>query len=335
MPDSRFQIKRSTTDAYSSNVVFGELAFTSNGDILYIGDESNTAIAIAGKRTPGTLTGNQAIVVDTNSEIDQLKTTDITIKGNIKDTFDAPLNRKLDVLWKKLGFNVVSTDTIENKLASQETISTNLIIAPSEIWAQAASIPSSKPASNTTIISIYDSVECVEDTTSQSLRTWKSNVINWIPPRFGLSYSVTVYVDTVGSLDPTSNGTALLEAGSGFEDQWYFDYQSGVLHFIGENVPTAIDDTKSVFISGAKYTGTTGLNGTNLSNANLINVTINSLTAPLEVKDGGTGVSSFVANSVMAASNTTAMAFKTGSNGQVMIITDNDVVFGDLDGGSY
>jgi hypothetical protein len=335
VPESRFQIKRSTTDAYSSNVVFGELAYTSNGDILYIGDESNTAIAIAGKRTPGTLTGNQAIVVDSNSEINQLKTTDITIKGNIKDTFDAPLNRKLDVLWKKLGFNVVSTDTIENKLASQETISTNLIIAPSEIWSQAATIPSSKPASNTLIVNVYDSIECIEDTTSQSLRTWKTNIINWIPPRFGLTYRVAVYVDTAGSLNPTSNGTLLLESGSGLEDQWYFDYQSGVLHFVGENIPTAVDATKSIFITGAKYTGQTGLSGSDLSNANLINVTISSLTTPLAVKDGGTGVSSFVANSVIAASNTAAMTFKTGSNGQVMIVSDNDVVFGDLDGGSY
>ena len=53
------------------------------------------------------------------------------------------------------------------------------------------------------------------------------------------------------------------------------------------------------------------------------------------MKDGGTGVSSFTANSLLAAANTSAMTFKTGSNGQVMFVTDNDVEFGDLDGGTY
>ena len=70
MANSVIQIKRSTTDAVPANVVFGELAYTANGKVLYIGDETNTAIAIAGNRTPGVLTANQAIVVDENSIID-------------------------------------------------------------------------------------------------------------------------------------------------------------------------------------------------------------------------------------------------------------------------
>ena len=331
----RLQIKRSTTDANTSNVVFGELAFTSNGDILYIGDEANSAIAIAGKRTPGTLVANQSIVVDSNSEIDIIKTTDITLKGNINETSDAPLNRKLDVLWKKIGFNRVSTDTIKSKLATQETISTGLIITPSEIWSQSSSIPSSKPTSNSSIVELYDNVECTEDTTSESRRTWITNVINWIPPRFGSTYGIEVYVDAAGAVDPTSTGTRIYQIGDGNNDQWYFDYTSGVLHFIGVNLPTILDETKSVFITGAKYIGTSGFSGTQLESAVLNDATINSLTAPLAVKDGGTGVTSFTSNSLLAAANSSTLGFKTGSNGQVMFITDNDVDFGDLDGGTY
>lgn len=326
----RLQIKRSTTDANTSNVAFGELAFTANGNILYIGDESNNALAIAGERNPGTLTANQAIVTDSNTQINEIR-----VKNFIKEPADSPLNRKVDYIWKKLGFNKMSTDSISNKLATDETIDSNLIITPSEIWNQAGSIPSTKPASNSSIVTLYTDLECTEDTTSADYRTWTTGVINWISDRFGSTYKVNVYVDTAGSTNPSSNGTALAQTGSGSDDEWYFDYQSGTLHFIGENIPSSVVEGTSVFITGAKYSGETGFSGVSLSSANLVNATITSLSTPLEVKDGGTGVSSFTANSLLAAANTSAMTFKTGSNGQVMFVTDNDVEFGDLDGGTY
>lgn len=78
----RILIKRSTTDPSPSNVVFGELAFTSNGNILYIGGESNTAIAIGGNRTPGTLVANQAVVVDSSKFIDKFNTVDLVVSTN-------------------------------------------------------------------------------------------------------------------------------------------------------------------------------------------------------------------------------------------------------------
>lgn len=331
----RLQIKRSETDANTSNVAFGELAFTANGDILYIGDESNNAIAIAGKRTPGTLTANQAIVVDANSEIDSLKANNITVKSFLKEPQGAPLNRKVDLLWKKIGFNKMSTDFISNKLATDEVINSNLIIAPSDIWTQSSSIPSTKPSSNSGVVVCYSDLQCTEDSTSTDNRTWSSGVINWIPDRYGSTYKINVYVDTTGSGNPSSNGVQLSQNGSGYDDEWYFDYQSGTLHFIGENIPTTLTTGKSVFVTGAKYSGDTGFTGIQLSSASLVNATITSLSTPLEVKDGGTGVNSLVANSLLAAANTSTMAFKTGSNGQVMFVTDNDVEFGDLDGGTY
>lgn len=82
MSNSVIQIKRSTTDVYPSNVVFGELAFTSNGDVLFIGNESNTAIAIGGERFPGVLTANQAIVVDANSFVNLLNTVDLFVSNS-------------------------------------------------------------------------------------------------------------------------------------------------------------------------------------------------------------------------------------------------------------
>lgn len=68
------QIKRSATTAIPSSLGDGELAYTSNGDILYIGapDGSNTVTAISGKRYPGTLTANQALVANSTSGIDKV-----------------------------------------------------------------------------------------------------------------------------------------------------------------------------------------------------------------------------------------------------------------------
>ena len=59
------QIKRSQSVNAFANIVFGELAFTTNGDVLVVGDSTNgVSIPIAGRRTPGTLSANQAIVVN-------------------------------------------------------------------------------------------------------------------------------------------------------------------------------------------------------------------------------------------------------------------------------
>lgn len=65
------QIKRSLTTANATSLANGELAFTANGDVLWIG--SNGGIqAIGGKRTPGTLTANQALVANATSGIDKV-----------------------------------------------------------------------------------------------------------------------------------------------------------------------------------------------------------------------------------------------------------------------
>ena len=61
------QIKRSTTTAIPPSLNAGELAYTSNGDILWLGSPNNSIIPIAGFRVPGTLTANQALVANTTS----------------------------------------------------------------------------------------------------------------------------------------------------------------------------------------------------------------------------------------------------------------------------
>lgn len=339
MANTQILIKRSNTDAVSANVDFGELAYTANGDILYIGDRSNTAVAIAGKRTPGTLTANQALVADANGYIDVIKADEI-VAGNVavntlSEQYDIPVTSKIDVMWKLLGFNKARTDGVSAKLAGDETIVSNIIIAPSDIWTDAGSIPSTKPGTNSAIVLLYSEFETTEDATSTADRTWLTALTNWIPPRYGTSYTANVYIDTTGSGNPAANGVQIPSTGTAGKGEWYMDYQAGTLHFIGLELPPELTGANTVFITAARYDGDVGFTGAVLTNSELVNATITSLSAPLATAYGGTGVSAFTPNTVFTASNSSAIGFRGGANGQIMIVTNNDVSFEDLDGGTY
>lgn len=66
------QIKRSETTAVPASLEDGELAYTSNGEVLFIGS-NGVVIPIGGQRVPGVLTANQALVVNSSSSIDSIK----------------------------------------------------------------------------------------------------------------------------------------------------------------------------------------------------------------------------------------------------------------------
>lgn len=200
--------------------------------------------------------------------------------------------QKVDYLWKKLGYGVAKTDTIEFKRAYNESISSPLLMRGDLVWQRAVDIPTVIPAATTDIIEIYDdsgngsaTVACVEDVTSTNNRTWKTDLVDWIPPEFGATYLIKVFVDDPGASSPESTGTPLIGAGSGNDDEWFFDYQAGVLHFIGTNLPTAIASgvsDKVIYVSGARYTGPKGVGAAagqtaNIGNLQVVNTTISTL----------------------------------------------------------
>ena len=242
-------------------------------------------------------------------------------------------SQKVDLLWKKVGFGKAKTDTNAQKKAPNESIVSDLIIKPAEVWSDVGSIPSTIPSSNTTVLRIYTELETTEDSSATNNRTWKTNTTNWVPPKFGATYQLKVYVDSAGSGNPASNGTQLFETGSGNDDQWYFDYQSGTLNFIGTNLPSGVTDGKSIFVSGAGYIGNTFATG--IKDVTLYNATVDSLASPLKTSDGGTGLNTFTSKGVFFASNTSAMGQATGSNGQVLQVSSGNPTFDDLDGGTY
>jgi len=175
-------------------------------------------------------------------------------------------SQKVDLLWKKVGFGKMKTDTNASKFAPNEANASDFIIKSTQIWAQDSSITGVIPAANSSVTQVYlDSVsgghEFVEDGTATDNRTWKTGITNWIPPTFGATYQLKVYAAPTGTANPQTNGTQLFETGSGNDDQWYFDYQSGVLHFIGDNFPSDIGTGTSnvIYITGGRYAGTTGV----------------------------------------------------------------------------
>ncbi len=204
-------------------------------------------------------------------------------------------SQKVDFLWKKLGYGRTKTDTNANKKAFNESISSPLLMRGDKIWQQSGDIPSSIPGSSTSIITVYpisSPVECTADITASTNRTWKTNSTDWIPPELGSTYLVKVYVHTSGDAAGASGGDVLLAAGSGNDDEWFFDYQSGVLHFVGENLPNGVDFTgKSVYISGARYAGAFGLGGVASGNfSDIVNFTD---TTDNTLGDSNTGAAQF------------------------------------------
>ena len=212
--------------------------------------------------------------------------------------------KKVDYLWKKLGYGVTKTDTNAAKKAPNEAIASPLLINGANTWNQASSIPGTMPASSAGVVTVFPTTspdETVNDGTATANRTWKTELTDWIPPEFGSTYQVKVYIHTSSDAgNAASGGTQVFATGSGNDDEWFFDYQSGVLHFIGANLPNGVSFTgKSVYISGARYTGQVGLQNVGGNTGDISfdgNQIQSSSNADIQFTAGGTGGYQFDGN---------------------------------------
>ena len=152
--------------------------------------------------------------------------------------------QKVDYLWKKLAYGRTKTDTNANKRATNESISSPLLLRGNNVWSQAGDIPATMPSSSAGVVTVYPTSapdETTADATATSNRTWKTGLTDWIPPEIGSTYLVKVYIHTSGDAsNAAGSGTQVFGAGSGNDDEWFFDYQSGTLHFVGTNLPNGV-----------------------------------------------------------------------------------------------
>ena len=225
--------------------------------------------------------------------------------------------KKVDYLWKKLGYGATKTDTNANKAAPNEAIASPLLLRGDKVWNQANGIPGTMPASTAGIVTVYPTTapdECTEDNTATANRSWKTGLTDWVPPEFGSTYGVKVYIHTAGNAGTAAaSGTRVFPAGSGNNDEFIIDYQSGVLHFIGTNLPNGVNFSgKSVYVSGARYTGTIGVSSLTADTGNF---TFNGSSIEQDVTNadftfGSSGTGKYIFNS------TTAIQVPTGTTAE-------------------
>ena len=231
--------------------------------------------------------------------------------------------QKVDYLFKKVGYTLSKTDTATAKSPANESIPSPLITRGDYVWQQSSSIPSTIPGANSSVITIYsdalsDTVKATVDSTATANRTWLTGLTNWIDPSFGSTYQAKVYVVESGTTNPQTSGYQLFADGSGNNDSWYFDYSSGVLNYPDTNLPyyangLAVSFTgKSIFVSGARYTGATGLANialqTTYSNAVTFNSNVNA-NANLIVSNALTVNGNITTGNLSTVGNVTAYRF--------------------------
>lgn len=147
------QIKRSLNTAVPTSLANGELAFTANGDVLYIGSNGNV-VAIGGKRVPGTLTANQALVANSTSGIDKIivanaSITSIWANGSSGTNGQVLVSNGTAIYWGTgtsgsntyvqfndsgvaNGVGSFTFDKTTQTLYSQNAVSTQYILAPNQ-----------------------------------------------------------------------------------------------------------------------------------------------------------------------------------------------------------
>lgn len=187
-------------------------------------------------------------------------------------------SQKVDYLWKKVVYGAAKTDIAANIDATQEPYASPLLIRGDKIWQDSTNIPTVIPGSNSAPVTVYTTSLPVECTSAAGIPTptltWITGRTNWVPPEFGSTYQVKVYIAPSGqAANVTTKGTQVFATGSGSNDLWVFDYQSGILNFNSNNTPyngaSPISFTgNSVYISGAVYSGNLGLpTASNIGNA--------------------------------------------------------------------
>jgi len=172
-------------------------------------------------------------------------------------------SQQIDYLWKKIGYGAAKTDIPSVLDATNEPFPSPLQIRADKILQQSSLIPNVIPNSSTGVVTVYPTtapIQCFADTGASTNRSWETGQTFWIPPEFGSTYQIKAWIAPTGNVaNAATKGVQVFATGSGNNDEWFFDYQAGILNFIGTNLPSTSFTGNSVYISGAVYSGTFGL----------------------------------------------------------------------------
>ena len=222
-------------------------------------------------------------------------------------------NQKVDYLWKKIVYGAAKTDISGNIDATNEPNPSPLLIRGDKILQQSDLIANVIPGSNSSVVTVYPTtlpVECISTAGIPTpTLTWQTGQTFWIPPEFGSTYQIKVYISPSGQAgNVLTKGTQVFATGSGNNDLWVFDYQAGILNFNSNNTPYNASNQpisftgNSVYISGAVYSGAFGLPAsTSVGNITFSNTTISTsfTNANIYFSPTGTGTVQFTGNSAI------------------------------------
>lgn len=146
------QIKRANTSAAPATLSQGELAYTANGGVLFVGDPSTSAVtAIGGIRNPGTLTANQALVANSTSGINQIQVGNVVMVGTTQ-TVSANGSAGTG------GYVLVSGGTGANVYwANAYTLTAFVNTANQYVWSNTHTFQTGMYVGNSTILTISNS----------------------------------------------------------------------------------------------------------------------------------------------------------------------------------
>jgi hypothetical protein len=110
------QIKRSASTAIPGSLANGELAYSSLVDVLYIGSPNGSVVPISGSRTPGILTANQALVANSTSGINEIRTATANVgaiyaNGTLGSSGQALFSNASGVYWGNVSATVAGSNT--------------------------------------------------------------------------------------------------------------------------------------------------------------------------------------------------------------------------------
>lgn len=364
------QIKRSLNTSIPSSLANGELAFTANGDVLYIGSNGGI-VAIGGKRVPGTLTANQAMVVNATSYMDVIKTANLYIGSTTVNTINTVANST--VLGAAGNNELTSTWAIktyvDNKVASASGLSagdgltsnstTYSVLANSGIIANSTGTfvkGGTGVTVNSTGVHIGQAVGTGSSVTFQDVTVSGNLVINGALEN--INATNLVVTDPLITLANGNATTDTLDIGFyGIYGNSTVTQYSGIFRdasnssvwtfFNTQAAPTTTVDTANNTYSVATILA--GLKSFALvSNATNLNITANStlavalvansltLTTALGVASGGTGAATFTTNGILYGAGSGAIqATAAGTDGKVLTSVSGTPTFTDLDGGSF
>lgn len=299
------QIKRSNTTSIPASLANGEMAYTSNGEILYIG--SNGAVtAITGKRFPGVLTANQALIANSTSAIDKvivanLQPTGVYANGSLGTGGQVLTSNSTGVYWSSPTSGVAGSNT-------------QVMYNGSGALSGSAGFTFDFAANNLNIA----------NTTNSASHTVGSNFIA----------NSTAIVGTGYANVTTSVNSALLTVGSSFIANTTGAYHTGVVnaasHTVGSSfIANSTGTYHTGTINAASHTvGATFTANATLVNAAAINITGQVNTATLYVTTSANIGTAFTANSSLA--NVIALNIVNTTNTQYLNVSKDVSIAGNL-----